>query len=103
MASHDRSDTRGTDSAPGTPMVRPGQAVYTLDDHRLGEVADTTGDYFTVGQGLFRARLYIPFEDVLAIGPDRVRVNAAGNEVRTKGWREKPPHGEHRDSGPTRP
>lgn len=93
----------GRAPTPGTPTVQPGYGVYALDSVGLGEVSDTTGDYFTVKQGLLRPDLYIPFEDVRDIRPDTVYVNATKDEVELKNWQEQPLHREHPSAGPTRP
>jgi hypothetical protein len=98
-----REPVANHDSAAGTPMVQRGQDVYTLDNKRLGEVGDPTGDYFIVRRGLLQADLFIPFEDVHEIRPERVTVNAVGNEVELKNWREQPLHRGHHGEGPTRP
>lgn len=76
----------------GTPMVQAGQSVFTLDDDRLGEVAEAHGDFFTVKRGFLHSDLYIPFEDVHDIRPDRVYVNAVRDEVELKAWDAEPSH-----------
>ncbi len=91
------------DSTAGTPMVQHNQDVYTLDNRRLGEVGDTSGDYFVVRRGLLQADLYIPYEDVHEIRPERVTVNAVAGEIELKNWREQPLHRGHHGEGPTRP
>lgn len=95
--SQDRSASQGT------PMVRPGQAVHTLDDEKLGEVGDASGDYFTVKRGLLHSDLYIPFEDVHDIRPDVVYVNAVAAEVDLMNWKEQPRQRSHRSEDRTRP
>lgn|GEM_PF-916334 len=104
---HTAPETRETavnrDSAAGTPMVRRGQDVYTLDNNRLGEVGDTAGDYFVTRRGLLQADLYIPYEDVHEIHPERVTVNAVSAEIEMKNWREQPLQRGHHGEGPTRP
>ncbi len=91
------------DSTAGTPMVQHNQDVYTLDNRRLGEVGDTSGDYFVVRRGLLQSDLYIPYEDVHEIRPERVTVNAVEGEIELKNWREQPLHRGHHGEGPTRP
>ena len=98
-----REPATNHDSAAGTPMVQHNQDVYTLDNRRLGEVGDTSGDYFVVRRGLLQADLYVPFEDVHEIRPERVTVNAVAGEVELKNWREQPLHRGHHGEGPTRP
>lgn len=87
----------------GARVVRPGQAVVTMDDDRIGTVGEILGDYFTVRRGLFRGDLYVPLEDTRDIRPDAVYLNATAAEVDLKGWEEPPLHPEHRGGGPTRP
>lgn len=87
----------------GTPTVTRGQQVLTLDNDRLGEVSETSGDYFTVERGLFRSDLYISFEDINNIRPDTVVVNATTDEVDIKNWQEPPLNRGHQGEGPTRP
>lgn len=79
-------------AAAGTPMVQTGQSVFTLDDDRLGEVAEAHGDFFTVKRGFMKSELYIPFEDVHDIRPGRVYVNAVRDEVELKAWDAEPSH-----------
>ncbi len=86
-----------------TSTVRPGQAVYSLDREKLGEVSEITGDYFTVKGGLFHHDLYVPLGDVHEMREDALYVNAVRDEVEMKGWREQPLHSEHHGEGPTRP
>ncbi len=99
------SDTSASEHrvAQGTPMVRAGQDVHTLDNHKIGDVGDTSGDYFTVRRGLMHSDLYIPYEDVHDIRPDTVYVNATAGEVDLRNWTEQPRQRGHRSEGPTRP
>lgn len=90
-------------AASGTPTVRPGQHVLTLDNEKLGEVGDTSGDYFTVKRGFLHGDLYVPFESVSEMRPDTVYVNATMDEVDLKNWSERPLHRDHTSEGPTRP
>ncbi len=86
----------GQSPTKGTPMVRPGQDVFTLDDDKLGEVREAVGEFFTVRRGFLQAELYIPFEDVHDIRPDTVYVNAIRDEVELKGW-DVEPRGRRKD------
>nr|MBA2364575.1 hypothetical protein [Chloroflexia bacterium] len=49
------------------------------------------------------ADLYIPYEDVHEIHPERVTVNAVSAEIEMKNWREQPLQRGHHGEGPTRP
>ena len=94
----------GGHAAQGTPMVREGQDVRTLDDEKLGEVGEVSGDYFTVKRGFLHDDLYIPFEQLHEMRGETLYVNAVRDEVQLKGWQDAPLHREH-DGGhdPTRP
>lgn len=93
----------GTGAVSGTPTVRPGQDVLTLDNEKLGEVGDTSGDYFTVKRGFLHSDLYVPYESVHDMRPDVVYVSATMDEVELKNWSERPLHRGHTSEGPTRP
>ncbi len=99
-----RSERTGGDrAAPGTPTVRPGDEVYTLDAAKRGGVGDAADDYFTVKRGLLQSELYISFEEIRDIWPGVVYVNVTADQLELKHWREPPLHPEHRSAGPTSP
>lgn len=71
--------------------VQPGTNVYSIDNDKVGDVAEVGGNYLLVRKGfLFTTDRYIPFSAISRIDTDGVYLNVAKEQFDSMAWDQPP-------------
>lgn len=87
------SSTAGGYQTSGSQRISDGTTVYDMNGDKLGTVsgASASADYFTLQKGmLFPHDYYVPMSAVLRIDPDGVYLNVAKDDIKNRGWENRP-------------
>ncbi len=73
-------------------QCRPGDEVYTVDDHKLGKVIAYDARFLTVEKGLLRKEdYYVPMSAVNSCNEGKVYLNVGKDDIRAQHWDAPPP------------